>query len=319
VREWEAVDVSSGSGGSALLEVGALRSRLLLASDLTPAYASIPLAHVVERRADSQVVLEERFIPTVLRSGAASRLATFTTELLGLVHQKGDELGGRTAATSRSAAAEIADYLFLQVVNRYEPLLAHVDESGALHPEALYRIYAAAAGELSTFTTPTKRPPAFPPYRHDQLRESFEPVMAALRASFAAVTLQRAIPIPIEEKKFGVRLAIVHDRELLDTASFILAARADLSSEEIRRRFPAQLKMGPAEKIDQLVNLALPGIPVTPLPVAPRQLPFHAGFVYFELDQTTKLWAELKNSGGVAMHIAGQFPGLALEFWAIRG
>ena len=27
----------------------------------------------------------------------------------------------------------------------------------------------------------------------------------------------------------------------------------------------------------------------------------------------------LAYSGGIAMHIAGEFPGLALEFWAIRG
>jgi len=26
----------------------------------------------------------------------------------------------------------------------------------------------------------------------------------------------------------------------------------------------------------------------------------------------------MKTSGGLAMHIAGEFPGLAMEFWAIR-
>jgi len=318
VREWDTADASSPSGTSAVVEVGALRSRLVLASELTPAYASIPLAHVIERRADNQVVLEDRFMPTVLQFAASTRLATFTTEVLGLLHQKGDALSGRTAATSRGSTAEVADYLFLQVVNRYEPLFAHIDESGALHPEALYRLCVAAAGELSTFTTQTKRPPVFPPYRHDHLRESFEPVIDALRAAFASESLQRAVPIPIEEKKFGLRLAIVPDKDLLGTAAFVLAARADLPGEELRRRFPNQLKVGPAEKIDQLVNLALPGIPVTPLPSVPRQLPYHAGFVYFELDQSNKLWPDLRNSGAIAMHVAGQFPGLALEFWAIR-
>jgi type VI secretion system protein ImpJ len=48
----------------ALLEVGALRTRLLFASDVTQAYACIPLAHLIECRADKQVVLEEAFIPT---------------------------------------------------------------------------------------------------------------------------------------------------------------------------------------------------------------------------------------------------------------
>jgi type VI secretion system protein ImpJ len=55
------------------------------------------------------------------------------------------------------------------------------------------------------------------------------------------------------------------------------------------------------------------------MPVAPRQIPFHAGFVYFELDQSNELWAQLQNSGGIALHLAGEFPGLSLEFWAIRG
>jgi type VI secretion system protein ImpJ len=100
---------------------------------------------------------------------------------------------------------------------------------------------------------------------------------------------------------------------------FILAARADLPAEEVRRRFPAQLKIGPVERISNLVNLQLPGVPVHPVPVAPRQIPFHAGFVYFEFDQSNELWGQLKTSGGMAMHVAGEFPGLALECWAIRG
>jgi type VI secretion system protein ImpJ len=113
-------------------------------------------------------------------------------------------------------------------------------------------------------------------------------------------------------------VAIVGDRSLYGTAVFVLAARADLPAEELRRRFPAQLKIGPAEKIGDLVRLGLPGVPVNAVPVAPRQIPYHAGFAYFELDQTDELWEQLKSSGGVAMHVAGEFPGLALEFWAIR-
>ena len=39
------------------------------------------------------------------------------------------------------------------------------------------------------------------------------------------------------------------DRTLYSTAVFMLAARADVPAEELRRRFPAQLKIGPVEKI----------------------------------------------------------------------
>lgn len=319
VRELEARDATSGASDAAVLEVGALRTRLLWASEVTDAYACVPLAQVIECRSDGHVVLDERFIPTVLDVRAAVRLATFLTELLGLLHQRGEALGGRAAATGRGASAEVADFLMLQAINRYEPLLAHYADAGVLHPEELFRVCVCAAGELATFTTASKRPRALAGYRHDRLRETFEPVMAALRASLSAVLEQSAIPIPLEAKKFGISVATVADRSLYGSAVFILAARADLPAEDLRRRFPAQLKIGPVEKIRDLVNLQLPGVPVHAVPVAPRQIPYHSGFVYFELDQTSELWARLETSGGVAMHVAGKFPGLAMEFWAIRG
>jgi len=318
LRQWEARDATASAGNSVPLEVSALRSRFLLASEVTPAYACIPLAHLIECRSDKQVVLDDSFMPTVLYARAATRLATFITELLGLLHQRGEALGGRVAATSRGGAAEIADFLLLQAVNRYEPIVAHYAESGAVHPEELFRMCVAAAGELATFTHPSKRPPSIPPYRHDRLRESFEPVIAALRSSLSAVLEQRAIPIPIEEKKYGIRVATVADRSLYKTAVFVLAARADMPAEDLRRRFPSQLKIAPVEKIRELVNLQLKGVPVQAMPVAPRQIPFHAGFVYFELDQTHELWGQLQSSGGIALFVGGEFPGLSLEFWAIR-
>jgi type VI secretion system protein ImpJ len=318
VRELEARNDASDSSDPAVLEVAALRTRFLLTSDLREPYACIPLAQVVECRADKQVVLDDTFIPTVLHSGRARRLATLVSEVSGLLHQRAEALAGRVAATGRGAAAEIADFLMLQVINRLEPVFAHHAESGAVHPEALFRLCVGAAGELSTFTATARRPPAFPAYRHERLRESFDPVVIALRASLSAVLEQRAIPIPLESKKFGIWVGVVADRSLYATAAFVLAARADLPAEELRRRFPSQVKVGPVERIRELVNLQLPGVPVTPVPVAPRQIPYHAGFAYFELDQSNELWAQLKDSGGVAMQVAGEFPGLALEFWAIR-
>jgi type VI secretion system protein ImpJ len=88
--------------------------------------------------------------------------------------------------------------------------------------------------------------------------------------------------------------------------------------EQLRQRFPAQTKVGPVDKIRDLVNLQLPGIGLRSLPVAPRQLPFHAGYFYFELDRGSELWKPIEQNGSVAMHISGDFPGLELELWAIR-
>lgn len=214
VQEMQARNTTSSGGDPALLEVGALRTRLLLASEVTDAYACVPLARVVECRADRQVVLDQHFIPTVLHVRAADRLAAFTSELLGLLHQRGEALAGRVAATGRGAAAEFAEFLMLQAINRYEPVVSHYADSGDLHPETLFHVCLAAAGELATFTATSKRPPRIPAYRHDHLRESFDPVIAALRESLSKVLTQSAISIPIEPKKFGISVAIVTDRAL---------------------------------------------------------------------------------------------------------
>ncbi|HEY0686694.1 MAG TPA: type VI secretion system baseplate subunit TssK [Steroidobacter sp.] len=318
-RDHEARDITSDSAVATELTVGALNTRLMSQNEPREDFAQIPLAHIVERRADGQVVLDERFMPTVLKSGAASRLATFLTELQGLLHQRGEALAARAVATGRGGAAEIADFLMLQVVNRYAPVATHLAANAVCHPEELYRLLLEMTGELSTLTATARRPPQFPPYRHDALNASFEPVINALRSCLSVVMEQTAIAIPLAHKKFGISVANVADPTLFDSAAFVLAANADMPAEELRRRFPAQLKIGPVEKIRDLVNLQLPGIGLQAMAVAPRQIPYHAGFAYFELDRANELWRMLKSSGGIAIHQAGEFPNLTMEFWAIRG
>ena len=311
-------DVMSDVASVVDLEVAALNARLMPQSEPAEDFAQIPVAHVVECRADKQVVLDDRFIPTVLACTVAPRLATFLAELQGLLHQRGEALAARAVASGRGGAAEIADFLMLQTINRYEPVVTHLAATSRCHPEDLYRLGLEIAGDLATLTASARRPAQFPGYRHDALRASFEPLMQALRGALSVVLEQNAIPIPLAQKKFGISVGTVPDRTLFDSAVFVLAARADMQTEEFRRRFPQQLKIGPVEKIRDLVNLQLPGIGIQAMPVAPRQIPYHAGFAYFELDRQGELWRALKTSGGIAIHQSGEFPGLALEFWAIR-
>ena len=317
--EFEARDATATSPTSALLRVASLQTQLTVGDAGGDGFARVPVAHIVECRSDRHVLLDDRFMPSVLDIRAARALSAFASELLGKLHQQGEALAARVAGTDRTVASELSEFLMLLTINRYEPLVAHLTDSGTVHPEDFYRLCVSLAGELSTFTTAAKRPAAVPGYRHEQLRESFEPVMTELRKSLSAEQQSNTVAIPIEPRKFGVSVAVAHDRTLFGSAVFILAVRADLPLEDLRRRFPSQVKIGPAEKIIDLVNLALPGIPLHALPVVPRQIPFHAGFVYFELDQTHELWKQLKDSGGIALHVAGDFPGIAMKLWAVRG
>jgi len=309
---------SNGLDNSALMQVGRMRVRLALETDVANAYACIGVARVIERRPDNRVVLDPEYCPPCLDYRVAHRLGGFADEVVGLLHQRGDALGNRLAQPGSAGAAEIADFLLLQVINRAEPLFGHLATMTGLHPEEYYRAAVQLAGELATFSPGTKRAIQYPVYRHEQLRETFLPVMEDLRQALSMVMDTHAVPIPLEERQFGIRVAVMRDPELVKSASFILMVNAHMPPEAVRTSFPRQVKIGSVEKIRDLVNLQLPGIALRPLPVAPRQLPFHAGFVYFELDRNSEYWQQLASSAGFAMHVAGDFPGLQMEFWAIR-
>lgn len=315
--EYEAWD-SNGLDNSALMKVGKLRLRLALETDVADAYTTLGVCRIVERRADKRVVLDPEYCAPCLEVRTAPALGGFLDELLGLLHQRAEAMAARLAQPGSSGAAEIADFLLLQLLNRSEPLVAHLAGMTGLHPELLYRALAPLAGELATFTQAAKRAPAYPVYRHDALAETFAPLMLDLRRSLSAVLDPHAVMIPLEERQFGIRVAVLPDQELLRAATFVLAVHAQMPAEAVRSGFPPQVKIGSVEKIRDLVNLQLPGIALRPLPVAPRQLPFHAGYTYFELDRNSEYWQQLTNSAGFAMHVAGLFPGLQMQFWAIR-
>jgi type VI secretion system protein ImpJ len=215
--------------------------------------------------------------------------------------------------------ADVSDFLLLQSVNRAQKLLSHWADAGAVHPADLYAALVQMSGDFATFVEATRRPANYPPYRHADLQRSFAPVIADLRRALSAVIEQTATPIPLQERRHGVRVGAIVDRTILRSASFVLAVQADVPTETLRRLFPSQVKIGAVEQIRELVNVALPGIAIRPLPVAPRQLPFYAGATYFELDRNSPHWQHMQTSGGFALHVSGDFPNLNIELWAIRG
>jgi type VI secretion system protein ImpJ len=319
IHEHEISDANAQNRATVDLEIGKLRLRLVPEGADRAGLICLGLGRVVEVRSDKQVLLDENFIPPTLDCAGSRNLAGFLAEIQGLLHHRGEALGGRVADSGTKGVAEIADFMLLQVVNRYEPLFTHLVAAQHIHPETFYGVALQLAGELATFTAASKRPPAFVPYRHDDLAASFAPIMRSIRQSLSAVLEQTAVPIPLQERKYGVHVAPIMDKTLLTTAAFVLAVKANIEAERLRRFFPSQIKLGPVENIRELVNSALPGIAVRALPVAPRQIPYHVGKTYFELDRASPYWKAMQTSGGLALHVAGEFPGLEMELWAIRG
>ncbi|MGN6808895.1 MAG: type VI secretion system baseplate subunit TssK, partial [Trinickia sp.] len=156
------------------------------------------------------------------------------------------------------------------------------------------------------------------PYPHDALADTIAPHAHELRRSLNLVMEPQAVAIGLEQSQFGVSIARVPDTRLLKTAELVLEVKAEMATEALSMALPAQTKVGPVERIHDLVNLQLPGVALRRLPVAPRQLPFHAGYCYFALDTSDDSWPQIAASAAIALHVAGDFPGLEVQLWAIR-
>lgn len=320
IGTFEAYDTHSAAPQPADLLVGRLRLRYLLETEERAGWLCIPLARIVEVGTDRRVTLDGQWIPPALLCAATPVLSGLITELAGMINQRGEVLAGRlTAPGGRGGVAGVQDFLLLQTLNRWQKLLGHWGDAGTPHPETLYAGLVQMAGEFATFTAATRRAASYPPYRHEDLQRSFAPVVADVRRSLAAVIETNAVPIPLVERRHGVRVGAITDRGILRGASFVLSVQADVPTETLRRLFPTQVKVGAVEHIRELVNMALTGIAVRALPVAPRDIPFYAGASYFELDRNSPHWQQMQSSGGFAIHLSGEFPNLSIELWAIRG
>jgi type VI secretion system protein ImpJ len=316
-RQQDVRDSTRGVDEPETIETGTLGARLMRLKDASDAYAVLAVAHVMERRSDGMVVLDRSHIAPQVRLDASRQLASSAELLHGLVKQRLQALAGRMGQLG-TGVSELADFLMLQTLNRNEGWLAQHAASPVAHPRELHGDCLRLAGDLATLALSSRQAPSFPPYRHDDLRATFTPLFDALRTMLSTVLDSNAVQIELVDRARGVRTAVIKDIELLRSAGFVLAVNAQVPQEQLRQHFPAQTKVGPVERLRDLVNLQLPGIALRSLPVAPRQLPFHAGFHYFELDRGGELWRQLEQTGNLGMHIAGDFPGLALELWAIR-
>lgn len=311
-------DLHSEGGDVVSLEVGRVSLRLMLEREDRSAYASLAIARILDKRPDGGLVLDPNFMPCSISVSAIPTLKRFLGESAGLVAERARSLSQRIAAPGQQGVADVAEFMMLQLLNRAQPQLSHLARLGTLHPERLHESLVQLCGELMTFTDESRLPPEFPAYRHDDQQVSFESVMLALRQALSTVLSPRAVSIQLRKHQYGIMVAMVNESELMTSADFVLAVRARMPQEQLRKQLLQQTKVASSDKIRELISLQLPGIPLLPLPVAPRQLPYHAGYSYFQLDRQSPAWQMLAVGNTLAFHIAGDFPELDMQLWAIR-
>lgn len=307
------------AGELAALQVSQLRPVLKRGSDDLSAFARLAIARVVDKTGEGAAVLDKSFLPTMISISAEPTLRRFLRELAEGVTQRAAAIAQRIGKPDQNGVAEVSDFMLLQRLNSIGPELHHMVRMERLHPRIVYERLITMVGELSTFMSANRLVPELPAYEHMEPSNCWPGLIQTLRQMLTATLVANAVPIPHERRAHGYVVAPVHERDLMRESEFVLAIKANVPQERLHRDFIAQSKVASIEQIRELVQKQLPGIPMRLMPVAPRQLPYHAGYSYFALERHSAAWAQMDGSSGFAFHIAGTFPELEMQFWAIKG
>jgi type VI secretion system protein ImpJ len=273
---------------------------------------------VIREVQNGALIFDERYIPPTLDIRASARLSGFLSDIVGRVGQRVDELALRAVEATDGGAETFASFLLLQSLNRWNAQLQHLASLPTVHPERLYEAFVAMAGEVSTLTRADRKPPPFPAYNHEKLQLTFEPVFDALQAALSAVYDRSAIQLELQLAGPGAYTSRITDHSLYQTGYFYLAVNARASLDDIRTRFPSMAKIGAVQKMRQIVDSALPGVPLRHTPTPPPQLRVIPGYVYFELDRSAPDWRDFATAPALGLHVAGDWPELKLELWGVK-
>jgi type VI secretion system protein ImpJ len=291
--------------------------KLAFAEQIPADWPALGVTRITDGRSDRDSPPEPAFIPPCLDYRVSPLLADFVSELGGLLHQRGARIVGRLGRQGSAVAANVSDFLQLLLINRTQPLLSHISHLDGIHPERLFQLCLALAGELASFFA-TRQASVYPEYRQHDLASCFLPLIADLRVALREPAPPRILNLPLQYRANGIHTATVPERLVLNDALFVLSARATLPDDQLVRLLPRHVKIAPVEVIETFINLQLPAIRLHFLPTPPRQLPFQSGLRYFALNSEHPLWSDLAVSAGIAIHVAGHFPGLQIGLWAIR-
>lgn len=311
-------DLHSDEGDVQQLVLGQLAPKIVSGADDLSAMVTLPLCRIRSQLPNGALVLDDHFIPTCQVIRVSPVLNGFAGDVQGLISNRASELAKRIGSPEQSGIADVAEFMMLQMLNRSQMHFTHRTHLHTLHPESFYLDLVRLLGELMTFTENSRLPCPVEVYNHRDLTQSFKTVIPELRRALNTVLMPRAQNLPLIFSD-GVYIATVNDPTLLQSGSFVLAVRARMPQNQIILQFTQQSKIAATDKIRNVVSVQVPGVPLTPRTAAPRQLPYHDGYVYFDLDKGAGAWQDVVKAGAMALHISGTFPDLDLQLWAIRG
>ncbi len=302
------------------VQVGRKNISLRLNTQESGGSITLPLARIT-RSGSGQYVFDSNFIPPCVRIGASERLMALLGRLIEILDEKSLRFsrsapGGRERSWAEFSTQEIANFWLLHTVNSALPPLRHQYQTKRGHPEELFREMLRLGGGLCTFAFES-HPRDLPRYQHTDLEKSFGELDRHIREHLETIVPTQYVPIPLIKRADYFYEGKVTDQRVLDGARWVFAIRAPVSEPEVILKTPQLVKLCSKQFLPELVKRALPGMPLTHLPVPPTAIPARADHLYFGVSRTGPCWDHIVQSRQVGLYVPGDLPDPSVELLAI--
>jgi len=283
-------------------------------------YQVCPVARLL-RDAQGRWTLDANFIPPLLSLQAShwcgEQLEILMVQLRARLQRL---MGMRRESNARMADFAVADvslFWLLNALNGAEPVLGNFQRYPQVHPERLYQELARLAGNLLTFSL-EHDVTAIPAYQHDRLTAVFPPLFSLLNILLEASLPSRVVAIElVHDSRINQWRGNLHDPRLREGVDFYLSVRSTLSSAQLQTQFPQLCKVGAPDDVGNVVNVALSGIPLTPLSHVPAAIPLRLENQYFSLDLNHPAAKQMMEAGACVFYVPGTLGEIQLELFAV--
>ncbi|MEO7143083.1 MAG: type VI secretion system baseplate subunit TssK, partial [Bryobacteraceae bacterium] len=293
--------------------------RLLFETEPPGDMITLPVARVT-RDGSGHFVFDPLFIPPCVRIDASERLMMLLRRLIEILEDKSAMFSRAGKGEKRSWAEfstrEIANFWLLHTVNSALAPLRHLYLTRRGHPEDLYLELLRLGGALCTFALDS-HPRELALYNHLRLDECFTALDDHIRRNLEIIVPTQYISIPLTKRADYFYEGAVADQRCLGASRWIFAIRSSAGEVEIIGKTPQIVKLCSKQFVPQLVKRALPGLPLTHLPVPPSAIPSRVDYQYFSVSKSGPCWDHLVQSRQIGLYVPGELADPTVELLVV--
>jgi type VI secretion system protein ImpJ len=289
--------------------------RLLVEGESLEGFTVMPVARVLRGPA-GELSFDRGFVPPLLDLAASEYLSGLARRLVERLAARSAALAGSRRQRNQDLAdfsvADVGAFWLLYTVNTHFPPLRHLAEVRHGHPSALWEAMVALVGALSAFATHADAR-TLPAYDHLRLGEGFAELERRLYELLDGAVVDAAVSVPLKAVRPTLHAAAVEQATWLDAPQWFLAVNAPLRQQELIPRVLQGCKVGSADVVEKLLQLALPGLELAHVSAPPPAVPVKLDFQYFAIRKAGPAWDAIARARNLAVYVPAELADARFE------